>query len=65
MDLKSLDWQEDEKGRFRQIGLRVNGQVPKKWINGGWKYNWIYLFKREDNTTFEIEIGYKDEIFND
>lgn len=61
--LDSLDWQEGTLGKpFKQIGLRKNGQMPEKYINGSYKSHWIYTFKYEDGKMFELEIDYNDKI---
>lgn len=47
---------------IRLSGIRKNGQVPDKWINGGYKSHWIYSFINiETDKIIEFEFDYYDE----
>lgn len=49
---------------FRHSGIRKNGQMPDKWINGSYKSHWIYTFiYLDDKKTFELEFDYYDKFY--
>jgi len=57
----TFEWQEYEGRKIRQSGLRINGQMPEKYVEGYWKRHWIYTFFYEDLSYFEIEVDYSDK----
>jgi len=58
----TFEWQEGSLGKkFRLSGTRKNLQIQEKYINGTFKWHWIYTFFYEDLSYFEIEIGYDDK----
>jgi hypothetical protein len=47
---------------IRYSGIRKNGQVPDKWVNGTLKSHWIYSFIYLDTgEIIEFEFDYFDK----
>ena len=64
--LNSNDVQLSKKGRpMRKVGIRMNLQMPSKWINKSEKWHWIYRFIYLDEQAggIEVEIDYNDQFY--
>jgi len=61
--IDTFDWQDYEGKKIRCSGVRINGQMPEKYVNGYWKRHWIYTFFYEDNTFIEFKIDYDDKYY--
>jgi hypothetical protein len=55
--------QTSKNGRtIRYSGIRVNGQVPAKYIDGTYKQHYIYSFRYLDNDEIiNFELDYLDK----
>jgi hypothetical protein len=55
--------QTSKNGRpIRHSGVKMNGQVPAKWIDGMYRHHWIYSFRYLDNDEIiNFEFDYFDK----
>jgi hypothetical protein len=61
LDLTTQEPQQYGTMLLRYMGIRKNGQVPEKWVNGSYNSCWIYTFEKiETGGIIEFEFDYYD-----